>query len=135
MTGGPHERTTLFKNPSAIAIEQSWLWTGPVFSGASSRDQLTRVLPHAAFFDSWSLCLPGLVTSLLLVLFVFVVVHYMPPTSSAISSLFSVFSVCKPVFFLAVVLFTFLSYLSSHILSFTDLVTETSLEVFISIPS
>ena len=79
--------------------------------------------------------MPGLVTSLLLVLFVFVVVNYIPPTSSAISSLFSVFSVCKPVFFLAVVLFTFLSYPSSHTLSFTDLVTETSLEVFISIPS
>ena len=79
--------------------------------------------------------MPGLVTSLLLVLFVFVVVHYIPPTSSAISSLFSVFSVCKPVFFLAVVLFTFLCYSSSHTLSFTDLVTETSLEVFISIPS
>ena len=79
--------------------------------------------------------MPGLVTSLLLVLFVFVVVHYIPPTSSAISSLFSVFSVCKPVFFLAVVLFTFLSYLSSHILSFTDLVTETSLALFISILS
>ena len=79
--------------------------------------------------------MPGLVKSLLLVLFVFVVVHYIPPTSSAISSLFSVFSVCKPVVFLAVVLFTFLSYLSSHILSLTDLVTETSLEVFISIPS
>ena len=76
--------------------------------------------------------MPGLVTSLLLVLFVFVV-HYIPPTSSAISSLFSVFSVCKPVFFLAVVLSTFLSYLRSHILSFKDLVTETSL--FISIPS
>ena len=58
--------------------------------------------------------MPGLVTSLLLVLFVFVVVHYIPPTSSAISSLFSVFSVCKPVVFLAVVLFTFLSYPQFH---------------------